>query len=283
MLETALAYLKLGWSVIPVHRPINGLCTCGREDCPNMGKHPRIKWDEYIRRLPTEEEITSWFGDLYAGSNIGLVTGSVSKICVVDLDRSDGLDVVKGQLKLPTNTLTSQTGGGGMHLYYRLNGDTIPSRIGMIDHVDIKSEKGFVVLPPSKHKSGRSYQWLKDLPMVETDLSVLKPPPSIGNESHGSTWFDAFLDGVGEGMRSNAASKLAGRYCRLGLNLREIKYLMFWWNEHQNKPPMAYAELSQTIDSTYRWWSANGKPAQVTSLKEVADIFENIQKGRIHG
>ena len=47
VLESALAYLKLGWRVVPLHYPIfrdDGVrCSCGNSEGPSkhpLGKHP---------------------------------------------------------------------------------------------------------------------------------------------------------------------------------------------------------------------------------------------------
>ena len=51
MLESALAYSRLGWRIMPLHNIENGICTCRPSPtrpkagaaCISPGKHPRIK------------------------------------------------------------------------------------------------------------------------------------------------------------------------------------------------------------------------------------------------
>jgi len=43
-MRAALRYAALGWRVLPLHTPdASGVCSCGREDCPKPGKHPRTR------------------------------------------------------------------------------------------------------------------------------------------------------------------------------------------------------------------------------------------------
>ena len=62
VLDAALSYLKLGYSVIPICRPIDkDTCNYHRK-CEYPGKRPALKsWTEYQHRLPTEEEVRKWF------------------------------------------------------------------------------------------------------------------------------------------------------------------------------------------------------------------------------
>ena len=67
-LNHALEYLERGWSVIPI-KP--------------KGKRPAIRWLEYQKRLPTEDEVTQWWTQ-WEDYDIALVTGEVSGVVVVD-------------------------------------------------------------------------------------------------------------------------------------------------------------------------------------------------------
>ena len=74
-LNAALMYSKVGFSVIPL-RP--------------KEKLPLFPWSEFQKRRASEDEIKKWWSD-YPSANIGLVTGTVSGIAVVDLDGSLGI------------------------------------------------------------------------------------------------------------------------------------------------------------------------------------------------
>ena len=92
LLDWALYYRKLGWSIFPV----------GDNKKPLVGS-----WVGYQKKFPTDEEIDKWFSNPLT-KGIAIVTGSLSKLLVLDLDV--GADTT--ELTLPL-TPTVKTGGGG--------------------------------------------------------------------------------------------------------------------------------------------------------------------------
>jgi len=275
--NTALAYLKHGWSIIPVHAIVHGQCTCGNEECAAPGKHPRVRWNEYATRRPTKDEVVSWFTDEFPGSNIGAVTGTVSGFLVVDCDGKEGVISAKSSLDLPFPTLVSLTGGGGFHCFYKVNGSPIASKRNLYDKVDLKAEHGFVVLPPSKHVSGYKYRWFRKEPIAEIDLSQFEMDTGdISANERG--WYSELLGGVDEGERSNAASKLSGRYAGMGMDMTFLWYGMREWNRH-NRPPLPESELKTTVRFVYRKHATEGKPERITKVNEIMHLFEKQVKG----
>ena len=66
----ATKYLKdCKYSVIPVGK----------------NKKSLIKWEEYQKRLPTEQEIIDWWAK-FPEANVGIVTGLISGLVVIDID-----------------------------------------------------------------------------------------------------------------------------------------------------------------------------------------------------
>ena len=80
------------FQVIPLHYAMpDGTCTCGRSDCKHPGKHPReADWTNKGRPV---HEAVAYFRDRYGfRNNVGVLTGPVSGILVIDVDpRSGGL------------------------------------------------------------------------------------------------------------------------------------------------------------------------------------------------
>ena len=151
-LDTALHYLQLQLAPIPVKY---------------RDKRPLVKWGPYQKHLPTETEVKAWFG-CPQKKNIGIVTGHQG-LTVVDFDDAD--------IYLQWLRWATDTGGyvgsiaarayrvrtaRGVHLYVRLQHatrtrallDKKHDRIG----IDIKSQKGYVLAPPSIHPSGQVYR-----------------------------------------------------------------------------------------------------------------------------
>jgi len=79
-------------------------------------------------------------------------------------------------------TLTAQTGGGGLHIWLHCPKLAQGYRGTLTTGVDIKTHNGLVVAPPSLHASGRRYAWANDLEMAPAPdwlvpLIVNPPPP----------------------------------------------------------------------------------------------------------
>jgi hypothetical protein len=250
MLEEAMMYLDMGWAVYPVHSIENGVCSCGKVDCTAPGKHPMGKWAKYQDRLPSANEVYTWFTSMPT-CNIGMVTGSVSSVVVVDVDSQKGLATYRS-LGLP-RTLAARTGGGGYHFFYDPRDEIVQSRVGVMEGIDLRGEGGFVVLSPSRHKSGRIYRFLRPRGLAPFDSSVFRGRGSTttGISTNTNGWVSDVVDGVGSGMRNITAAKLAGRYASLGLSPQEVWWLIVAWNEG-NTPPLEEAELRRTVAAILR-------------------------------
>ena len=161
----AEAYADVGLYIFPIHRiaTVGGTpaCGCGQAGCKDMGKHPAIRWREgstnklsEVRRL--------WARRPYSG--IGLDCGK-SGLYVVDIDPKNGGESSLAELNTTHgedwhDTRTVATGGGGWHFYFRnLPGDKAMHNTILAPGVDTRGHGGYVVLPPSPHKSGRNYEW----------------------------------------------------------------------------------------------------------------------------
>jgi hypothetical protein len=158
----ALLLAARGWSVVPIHNVTAGRCSCRRSQCPSAGKHPRVRWERWTTRAARPTEIEAWW-DRWPDANVGVITGWVSALVVVDIDPRHGGDTALAALEaeeeaLPL-TVTSVTGGGGRHFYFAHPTHLVPSR-PLAAGIDLKAEGGPVVAPPSRHASGDTYRWL---------------------------------------------------------------------------------------------------------------------------
>ena len=132
IVDAALTYAHRGWSVVPIHTPEPEGCSCRRSACPIVGKHPRIQWETHMRMTATEETITGWW-QRWPGGNVGVVTGSVSDVVVLDIDpRSDGdgsLQALEDRWGMLPVTAVVRTGGGGWHYWFSAGDTQTPSRV----------------------------------------------------------------------------------------------------------------------------------------------------------
>ncbi len=274
MLREALTYLKNGWCVYPAHS-VNSrtkACSCGKSDCPCPGKHPIGRWTDFQNRKPTRSEVKLWFTSM--ACNIGMVTGSISKVAVVDIDGEKGIESIR-RLNLEP-TLTARTGGGGYHLYYRLEGEA-PSRVRILEGVDIRADRGYVVLPPSLHRSGRRYEWLKSCEMAPFDKGIFeKLAPSHTMDLRET---EGLFQGVSQGSRNETAARLAGRYFNKGLAPSEVWVLLSVWNS-MNNPPLPESELKYVLKRIQSKYETVTLPTQIQTVNDIMRILKKTTSVR---
>lgn len=143
ILEAALDYIKRDISVIPLEP---------------RGKKPVVSWAIYQTRRATEEEVREWF-DNDKGYNIGIVTGLISGITVVDFDTAEAIQLAKKR-NFPVTPLVKT--GKGYHAYcqYKEGTRNFQKRADL-PGIDLRSDGGYVVAPPSVHESGAVYRWVQ--------------------------------------------------------------------------------------------------------------------------
>jgi hypothetical protein len=148
-LTAALDYLGRGWSVLPMQP---------------RAKRPVVPWRSLQSKAATAATVREWYRRR-PDANVGIVTGQVSGLIVLDVDAyhggADSLAALESQYGALPATLESRTGGGGRHLYFSHPGAALTNRTGIRPGLDLRGDGGCVVAPPSIHPSGRRYTWVK--------------------------------------------------------------------------------------------------------------------------
>ncbi len=153
MLKSALIYREqYNFSIIPSSK--NKIPLLKRNEDGTGG------WKEYEERYPTVEEINKWWGTNYPGANISLVCGKLSNRVVVDVDTYKNPkalelieDVTPDSLLMPI----VDTPRGGEHRHF-LWDEKAPNSGDNDLFIDVKSEGGLALLPPSVFQ-GKEYAW----------------------------------------------------------------------------------------------------------------------------
>jgi len=242
----ALAYAAHGWSVIPIQ---------------GQGKRPLVVWREFQQRIAGADEIGQWF-EHWPDANVGIVTGRISGIVVVDIDAPHGgldsvaaIEALHGPLPA---TVEAATGGGGRHLYFAHPGTRVANRAGIRPGIDLRGDGGCVVAPPSVHPSGRRYAWVAGRGPHELALA---PPPVPFLEGAGFVepvghsrlhWRLLIRDGVAEGRRNTTLASLTGHLLWRGVDLDVVLELMLAWNRTHCRPPLPDDEVVQVVQSIAR-------------------------------
>lgn len=220
-------YLKnKHWSVIPV----------GRD------KKPLLNWKEFQERFASEEEIDLWFR-MWPDANIGIVTGKISQLTVVDVEAG-------GQFNFP-RTFTVATGGGGRHFYYKYQ-EGVDNKARILELTDIRGEGGFVVASPSIHASGKPYQVIDDVTPVPFPSQLFQGFSTGGKWEHKKHDWMELMSGSIKGSRNETAAIIAGKLFRL-FGVTDDGRQMAWqllvsWNA-RNNPPLSEYELKGVFAS----------------------------------
>lgn len=140
MLRAALRYAEHGWPVFPL-RP--------------RDKRP-LTVHGFKNATTDPVQINRWWTE-QPDANIGVPTGAVSGIVVLDVDGEAGEAPLR-QLGGSVPTLTNLT-GKGRHLLFQYPGEPIRSRTGFRDQLDVRGDGGYIVVPPSVHPDEHRYEW----------------------------------------------------------------------------------------------------------------------------
>jgi hypothetical protein len=209
-----------------------------------------------------------------SSANIGVATGPASGVWVLDVEAA-GLPILDAWQRqhgpLPT-TVSSITGGGGKHLWFGWHVVEVRNRtkIGG-EPMDCRGDGGYVVVPPSNHKSGRRYRWEHspdDTPIVEAPSWLLDlvvgsngsmPAGTITPAASGSKFSEVKAgedlathpgvrgpDGNKPGERHDTALRLIGSAIGRGVTPVEVERQAIEW-ARRCSPPMPDDEVLRIV------------------------------------
>lgn len=213
------------------------------------GKKPPIEWKPYQHARADEETIRSWW-DRWPDASMGIVTGAVSGLIVLDIDGPDGMESLKKyNLHLPP-TPTAQTGGGGLHYFFKHPGYPCKNFTKKYPGIDFRGDGGYVVAPPSLHPSGNYYRWLitpweeepADAPAWLLDLIEKQ---ESGGRLEPSEW----TTDIPQGKRNDELTRRAGSLLARGIPPGEVFTMLLAVNEKHCKPPLPEGEIKAIVES----------------------------------
>lgn len=248
MLRSALTYARWGWAVFPCR-----------------GKKPATK--NGLKNASDDIDlITKWWAKV--DHNIGIATGSVSGVWVLDIDTGDGkvgedslkqLEAEHGEI--PT-TWQAISGGGGMHYYFSLPKDAdFPhnSASAIAPDIDVRGEGGYIIAPPSKHERGREYAW--EVEHHPKEVKIAPAPDWLLKLALGATLVNGgppkTLKGKG---RNSTLISLAGTMKRRGMSQDAIVAALHEQNRAACRPPLEASEVDAIAKSIDRYEAGDLKP-----------------------
>lgn len=181
--KQALRYASKGLHVLPVYSVRDGRCSCRKGvECARPGKHPMTS--RGVKDATTDRKTIKQWWTTNPDANIGIATGKISNLIVVDVDGEEGKkslsELLKRHGKLPI-TVKVKT-GKGKHYYFRSGDTPVANSVGRLGKgIDIRGDDGYVVAPSSVHQSGTVYEFLsrRDL----SDVEIAKAPKWLRKET----------------------------------------------------------------------------------------------------
>ena len=199
------------------------------------------------------EAVKRLFANHYA--NIGIATGKVSGIFVLDIDIKNGAGGAESLAELEReygalpSTVEAKTCSGGRHLYFRYPEQGIGCKTGIRKGIDVRGDGGYVVAPPSVI-DGKSYDWLTgpDAPIADAPawlLDILSPKDKTPDLSD--------KDALITQNRNNTLMLMGVNLRKMGLEQAEIEKNLQSINAARCSPPLDKAEVSKIARSVSRY------------------------------
>lgn len=241
----AETYLDMGLSIFPVNKKV-----------------PIVSWKPLQSKLVDDCMLSQWI-KRHPKANIGIATGELSGVTVVDSDNPKvGLNELFSTYG--ETPLVVQTPSGGYHLYYRYNGEGCTRITGK--KIDIKGQGGFVVAPPSYNtaKNGE-YRFIdcgvwdfEELPFMIPQVESYK----FFTEEEGKRNIDLFNH-----LRKEAVS------CP---TFDELYIIAGNYNNKHLKPSLEAREVKKVIKSVWGYKEANrlfqkGQQSIVLEVDKIKD------------
>lgn len=266
-LSSALEYLDLGLSVIPLCPAFHVGVGKAHRGCGSPGKRPFFPnrqngsqgdWKEFQSRRATPDEVKEWF-DANPYLNLGVALGPVSNLVGIDIDDEEGEELLRefnGGDEVPTWEYT--TGKGRRLLYFLPEGQSVCTtpfrRPGTeIEILRLMAAGSQVVLPPSIHPNGARYRWVEGKSPSDIPLAVIPTWWAEKKAEPKKTQAPGDAELIGEGGRDNYLTTLAGSMRRNGAHEEVIYVALEKMNADRCNPPLDESQVRKIARSVARY------------------------------
>jgi len=273
-LHAILAYGARGWPVVPLHTPTEKGCSCGRPDCSSPGKHPRIQHG--LKDATTDEATIQGWWKRWPEANVGIVTGALSGLVVIDQDGPDAEKALRDK-ELPATPCVRT--GKGLHRYFAYPGVDTRRRIRLLPEVDLLGEGGYVVAPPSLHPSGHHYEWVNGF---HHETLALAPCPAwlvslARKKTNNRPSTPSVGETIPEGRRNATLTSLAGTMRNRGMGEEAILAALKEENAARCRPLLPNDEVCRIARSIIRYtpMAAIYHPSDLGNAELLVELFGN--------
>jgi putative DNA primase/helicase len=271
-------YAGLKLNVLLVHGIVNGECTCGNANCSSPGKHPLHSNGVY-----GATQDLSWLESQYNAfpyANVAIAAGRESGIIFLDLDTAEAIEAVR-KMGVPV-TWKFSTGKGEQHAFrYPVLQEElfVQNAVQIAPGIDIRSDGGYSVVPPSNHYSGRTYQWgfspentpLMDVPEWLRDKLIIKNKSASSN-----TQINEHAQIQTEGGRNDYLFKVGTSMRAARFSGEEIRLVLLERNARSCSPPLPEAEVNEIIDSIVQRYAPGINDEMSERVKEKLGDLDKL-------
>lgn len=225
---------------------------------------------------------TEW-GKRLPGCNWAIATGKASGVWVLDIDIKNGArgnetfyKMIEGRPKWP-QTYTVKTPTGGIHYYFQYD-ERVRNliNIGEYGGIDVKSDGGYVLCPPSKLASGsytvidgtepvKAPEWLVEMlalpesrgheaiPHIEKTKKQLEPIELETARKRAKIIYDKYISRASKGNRNDTCLQMC---CQMRDNVVPMSVAEEYVNAYVmciNERDFTIAEALSAMHSAYRY------------------------------
>lgn len=185
---------QLGAPVFLIWWVEDGVCACGTDCGDQAGKHPiGPVVPNGVNNATLDLDLIRRWRSRYPKANTGLATGVTFDVldldqfltldevdALADADTHDGDDPIATICRAGHGDVASWLAwgelgpvsktGNGRHVLVQPTGFSNKAGVksGLPVHVDWRGKGGYIIAPPSTHRTGRRYQWLDGFPATAT-------------------------------------------------------------------------------------------------------------------
>lgn len=223
-------------------------------------KIPQVTWAEYQHQRTTPQ-LRQWFKG--RRRNYLVITGSVSRLVVLDLDDQRAEQYWYGVLGDDLYNTARVKTSKGFHAWWRLpEGQTAPRNVSRDDETgkwDLRGEGGLVVAPPSVHASGHVYEWIEGCEpehIAEVPTALLLALSNTG-DAEGPQVRSMLSDLLGNppdgtGNRNDWLSRVAGHYASMFSRFKDLYEQHVELANQMMAEPLDDAEVRKVTESIWR-------------------------------
>lgn len=248
MLNNAIHYAEMGWAVLPLHSVVKGKCSCGKPYCQSPGKHPMTP-NGLKSATHDKDTINTWFKE-WKHANIGIATGSISGIGVIDIDPrhggSDSLDEMYSKFgKLP-DTVEAITQSQGRHFIFQYE-DGFRTTAGKLGRgIDTRGAGGYIVAAPSRGIMGE-YMW--EASSEPENHPIAKLPSYVIKLLNDNKEQEYVAEKLGPGLRNSYLCSIGGTLRSRGVSFKGILACLLAENLERCSPCLPEVEVFKIAKS----------------------------------